>query len=228
MSLLDEITVICPRCGLSKHVGVFRSINATNDPNLKQLLLEGRLNWQTCESCGNGFQLIADLLYHDIPKTFMVSLDDPARDVRQLSTRKELTPFVRDYVLRIVGSHAQFVEKIRILEDGLDDTAVELLKLTALTSATRALGGLRRGAIFYNGHSSSKLNFLVRDEHGVILSETEIPFPDAYAQSQKQLASRGHRPTTGEWLTINIDHVIALWFRRPAGLPASPMSMYWT
>ncbi|MCX6088960.1 MAG: CpXC domain-containing protein [Candidatus Atribacteria bacterium] len=72
MSVQEVIDFDCPSCGSKQKVEIFRSINVTENPELKTELLEGRINIFHCPDCDFEGSLPVDLLYHDMEKQFCV------------------------------------------------------------------------------------------------------------------------------------------------------------
>ncbi len=62
--------VACPSCQTPIRVGVINFIDANEQPQLKSILLGGRLNSAQCTSCGSPISLAAPLVYHDSTKQF--------------------------------------------------------------------------------------------------------------------------------------------------------------
>lgn len=66
-----QITQIaCPSCQSPLQVQIVNIIDADAQPQLKSLLLGGRLNTGVCPSCGTPVALAAPLVYHDAGKQF--------------------------------------------------------------------------------------------------------------------------------------------------------------
>ena len=51
---------------------IYKSINATKDPEARKTLLEGRLNYFACPKCDQKGYLLVSLLYHDMDRKFLV------------------------------------------------------------------------------------------------------------------------------------------------------------
>ena len=62
--------VACPSCQTPIRVGVINFIDANEQPQLKNILLGGRLNSAQCTACGAPISLAAPLVYHDATKQF--------------------------------------------------------------------------------------------------------------------------------------------------------------
>jgi RNA polymerase subunit RPABC4/transcription elongation factor Spt4 len=72
MSVTDSVEARCPACGAESQATVWRSINATLDPEAKTQLLAGIVNVFTCPKCRYESLLDIDLLYHDMEQGFCV------------------------------------------------------------------------------------------------------------------------------------------------------------
>jgi predicted RNA-binding Zn-ribbon protein involved in translation (DUF1610 family) len=72
MSVRDTVEAKCPACGEESSVTVWRAINATNDPDARELLLAGSVNVFSCPKCRYESLLDIDLLYHDMERKFSV------------------------------------------------------------------------------------------------------------------------------------------------------------
>jgi hypothetical protein len=62
--------VACPSCQTPIRVGVINFIDANEQPQLKSILVGGRLNSAQCTACGAPISLAAPLVYHDATKQF--------------------------------------------------------------------------------------------------------------------------------------------------------------
>lgn len=62
--------VACPSCQTPIRVGVINFIDANEQPQLKNILVGGRLNSAQCTACGAPISLAAPLVYHDATKQF--------------------------------------------------------------------------------------------------------------------------------------------------------------
>ena len=132
MSLRVATTVTCPGCGESNSVQVVRSINSQLDAGLKETLLKGELNILECK-CGKRTPLAADLVFHDPVAGFFcqVCVGDESAVARGKKA------FVEAGVIsgrRIVRSLNALIEKVKLLDVGLEDWAIEMLKVLLLAS----------------------------------------------------------------------------------------------
>ena len=114
-------------------VEIWNTVNATLDSELKKALVKGELNVFKCDKCGIETEIPNYLLYHDMDKQVMIWLMYPKEDgsipVELAPTEDLFVQLPREYRFRIVRSRLELVEKILILDDELDDTIIEVLKL---------------------------------------------------------------------------------------------------
>ena len=122
--------MICPECGYVGEMQLWDSIDGAEDSWLKELLFDKTLHVFRCPNCEFSAWVERELLYYDISSRFMIFyLPDYEGDVLELDVSEFASKVdERQLILRIVTDLEEFIEKIRILEDGLDDRAVELLK----------------------------------------------------------------------------------------------------
>ena len=69
-SPIRETQVACPSCQTPIRVGIVSFIDADMFPQLKNILIGGRLNSAACQACGTPVMLAAPLVYHDANKQF--------------------------------------------------------------------------------------------------------------------------------------------------------------
>lgn len=132
--------IICPQCNEVTEGKLYTSINATNNPHLRNEVLEEKIfNWR-CHSCGHQARLTYPLLYNDMKRRFMVYFI-PDIDRFQLADNELEEEFknLKGIRKRLAPNFNTFKEKIFIFENGLDDMAVELTKLAISESVARKL-----------------------------------------------------------------------------------------
>lgn len=129
-SKIDE-SIDCPACGLNQTSPLWESVNVTLNPELKEQLMRRELNKFVCTGCGHQAVIASNLLYHDMEKKFMIWMvpQDNGETPRNVDLDPALQKFGERYTLRMLGSYNALLEKIRILDDGMNDCFVELLKL---------------------------------------------------------------------------------------------------
>lgn len=116
--------VTCPHCQAESEVKPIDHINIDRTPELRQKVQDLSCFRVECPNCGETVLAVQPCLYHDMSNQFMVWLWPE----EESAPRAEFDPLA-GYKLRIVDSLNAFREKISVLELGLDDRAVELMKL---------------------------------------------------------------------------------------------------
>ena len=124
---------VCPQCGKESPSAVWDYINATTDPDLRAALLDGSLFQWRCPHCGHACRAGYALIYHDEARGFLLCYDAEC-DKTVLPLNDELKKLSSRDTMRLVRNFPDLAEKIRILTDGMDDRAVEVLKQMLLAS----------------------------------------------------------------------------------------------
>ncbi len=136
MTIASSRPVECQKCRQENQVEICESINS-HDRHLRDKLMSGALWKWRCTHCTHENVTIYPLLYHDMRTwCLMYYLDreiteDPNVIARMVPAPDQLTALRRfnaTYRFRLCRSLDDFIEKMRILDAGLDDRAVEYLK----------------------------------------------------------------------------------------------------
>ena len=70
MSFCQKQEIRCS-CGKKFEWNLWDSVNVTEDPDLKEMILDGQMNVVVCPSCGLLFYFEKFLLYHDEKKRYL-------------------------------------------------------------------------------------------------------------------------------------------------------------
>jgi hypothetical protein len=62
----------CPDCQHRQEVTVWKTLDVTLDPGLRDRLFKGEINGFTCRKCGMAGRIKSSLLYHDMARQFCV------------------------------------------------------------------------------------------------------------------------------------------------------------
>lgn len=134
----------CPSCGVPQNVELYEAVNVAAEPELKQALLENRLNRVECIDCDTSFRVDMPLLYSDpehnilihwIPETETMSkeeiIEDFDRSLEQINAMlpDDITP----PSVRLVLTRVELVELVFIIEAGLNERVVEYVKYSIHT-----------------------------------------------------------------------------------------------
>lgn len=60
-----QTQISCPNCGTPYVADIYQVIDVGREPQLKEMLLSGQLNFAVCPNCGAGGRIATPLLYHD-------------------------------------------------------------------------------------------------------------------------------------------------------------------
>lgn len=124
----------CPHCGQESARRVLTNINVDRQPEMRTAVQDLSCFRWVCPNCGTSSLVVDPCLYHDMSNQFMVWLFPEGKP-------QEVGGFdpLAGYTLRYVEDLNAFREKINVLERGLDDRAVELMKLLLLFQLRRDL-----------------------------------------------------------------------------------------
>ena len=129
MSLINEALAPCNKCGQQHKVVVYRSINISENPELKAKVKDGSLFLWECPHCGQVNLAKYETLYHDPAAKLMVWLI-PSGEISetQMKAITMHTKAMGGYTLRRVNDMGSLMEKVLINEAGLDDVVLEMCK----------------------------------------------------------------------------------------------------
>lgn len=128
------MTIICPHCQAETDHKVLDHINIDRNPELRAKVQDLSCFRVQCPNCGETVLAVHPCLYHDMANQFMVWLWPEEGQ----APRAQFDPLA-GYTLRRVDSLNAFREKINVLECGLDDRAVEMMKLLLFAQLNRDL-----------------------------------------------------------------------------------------
>lgn len=129
MSIITESIATCSRCGKSTKLTIYKSINISEDPSLKEKVKDGSLFLWKCPSCGQVNLAKYDTLYHDPEKKIMIwLLQDENMSETQMHSITLHAKAIGNYTLRRVTDTGSLMEKVIIFDNGLDDVIIEMCK----------------------------------------------------------------------------------------------------
>lgn len=141
MSNTEMKKVLCPKCNHDNELKIFKTVNATTDPQFREKLLGGQMFNFQCVGCGYEATLKYPVLYNDMKNRFMIYyIPDVDRDKIVDEALEAEYSDLGDVTRRIVGSFNELKEKIHIFESGLDDRAVEITKAALYDVAAKRTG----------------------------------------------------------------------------------------
>ena len=142
MSIINEALAPCCKCGQQHKIIVYRSINISDNPELKDKVKDGSLFLWECPHCGQVNLAKYETLYHDPASKVMFWLI-PSGEISesQMQAITIHTKAMGGYTLRRVNDMGSLMEKVLIAEAGLDDVVLEMCKyVTKLEMVQKSVG----------------------------------------------------------------------------------------
>ncbi|MCR4565807.1 MAG: CpXC domain-containing protein [Bacteroidales bacterium] len=129
MSLVKQTLARCSRCAHEHEITIYKSINTAEDADMEARVLNGSLFMWTCPDCGCKNLVSYECLYHDpVRKRMLWLLARDKDDTAEMDAIARHARSLGGYTLRICPDLGSLIEKILILNAGLDDVAVEICK----------------------------------------------------------------------------------------------------
>ena len=134
--------IICPKCQKESEFLIWDSINTNLNPDMKEKVRTGEAFQWNCPFCDAYANVEYTILYHEMENLVMIYYvpgDGDKTEVIELMQgrhKNEDGEYVEmeikvdeGYMKRVVGTKNQFYEKLLILDLGLDDRIIELMKM---------------------------------------------------------------------------------------------------
>lgn len=170
MSKMHMANVKCPKCGKESEFTVWDSVNTQLDPSFKEKARTGELFRFTCPDCGSVTSVMFQCLYHQMEDQVMIYFipNGPVDEAVEVFTKKEgMLPMLDvGYTKRIVTSYNDFLEKLKILDENLDDKALEIMKVIMLGAIGQNEPGLAIKAMYLDKDKDGRLFFAILKEDG--------------------------------------------------------------
>lgn len=131
MSQVRKEVIECPHCHKEGEYSYWSSVNVDLDPELREKIFNEDLFMYKCPHCGQETGIPAGTLYHDMTHHFMIFFEffkPDDYDYEPIEIPTVDLGMHKDYVMRAVYGLYRFKEKIIILEEGLNDVAIERMK----------------------------------------------------------------------------------------------------
>lgn len=186
-SIQSKKTLTCPKCGNRQECIHWESIDVTQEPQLREQVLNHSLFTFKCRKCGDSMILGYPCLYHDgvRKQLFYLIPNYKEADVKQFERMPAKPDADEGYTLRIVGSLNQLVEKIRIFDAGKDDRYVELCKLYGAKLIQKERPNVKIAEIYFDDDAEDA--YIVFCENG---SRFKVQFTGLYAKVEQDFQKR--------------------------------------
>lgn len=127
--MISETRAACSRCGELHTITVRNSINVSENPELKQQVLDGSAFIWECPHCGTLNLIRSQVLYHDPAERLMVWMTGGSEELKsKVQASYGQMEELKDYSLRFVDDTGSLIEKVKIFDAGLDDAVMEMTK----------------------------------------------------------------------------------------------------
>lgn len=174
MSQRTPYSIACPRCGVPIAAQLFESVNIAEDPVLRADLIEDRLNRVACPACAFEYRIDKPLLYHDPDHALLVWWMPEGRAAPEQTAARvaDMQDRLRDALpgdapapeLHLVFDRVELIERIFLVEAGLDPRLIEYVKYL-MYSRNAARLDPSKTRLLYNAQDSTAevLCFVVQD-----------------------------------------------------------------
>jgi hypothetical protein len=168
-------SIACPFCGREQAVELWDSIDVEARPELREALLAGRINRVACAGCRKPFRIDKSLVYHDREQDIFVHYDplvagralpDAERSFREAMAElnRLLPPDVPAPEAHLVVEWSELIERIFLLEEGLDARLVEHIKYMMFQQNPDKIPADKKNLLFDAQDSTDEqLCFVVQD-----------------------------------------------------------------
>lgn len=204
MAIRGTTRVSCPACEKPAEVELVQSINTRTDPKDKARLLAGELNVLTCDDCGKRTQLAADLLFVDPDHDYYCHVV-PGGEAAMRDAEAVFSSVGSTGTQRLVPSLNALVEKVKILDAGLADWAIEMTKVLLLASISELDRVLLFAAV---DRDKRVLRWVLFDEDGRAPEPVSSPL-DAYDKLAARPQEVTERRVDRAWALDAIKAMIA-------------------
>ncbi|MDO4949735.1 MAG: CpXC domain-containing protein [Bacteroidales bacterium] len=173
MSQIHKDSITCPKCSTKGDFEYWASINIDLNPELKDKIFNEEIFVWTCPKCGTRVFIPFGTLYHDMKHSFMIffSHDEPENDNKYDPMEiPDMVGIEKNYTFRVVYGLLNFKEKILVMENMLNDIAVEKLKYMIIHHMDESMAekGVR---LFFQGITKSD----EENEYGQMVFYCQMP-----------------------------------------------------
>lgn len=188
--MTEEIS--CPQCGAAVKTELWPGVDASQNPELRTRVLDETMFDWNCPECGYAARFLYPFLYHDPKRGFMVYLSPNGGGCGCESADADSEfPQLAGLTKRLVATPEALKEKILIFEAGLNDYAVELVKLALAGVLDKKYGKKTSAGYFcYAEEPENEIvfSFLLEGEDEPVCRRTRM---DAYRKSLEIVKSAG-------------------------------------
>ena len=146
----------CPKCSHESEMLVWETMDTKTDPQIKDMIRSGEVFAWRCPHCDNKSLIFYPTLYHQVKEKYLLCYipGNPSSAVEYMKTINENNEsgydFNEEYTKRVVSDINQLREKLMILDEGLDDRILEIMKVFAIAELQKNFPDLSVMEIYFN------------------------------------------------------------------------------
>jgi hypothetical protein len=179
LSIFRDRAIACPRCGAAARRRVALSVNLPRVPEVRAAILDGKFQEFACAACGERHFVDGPFMAIDMAAQRWImawpaawepswrALEATPEETFREAVVENAPPLIRataeGYVVRSVFGLAALAEKLRCLEAGIDDRALEALKLDLMRSVAEV-----------GFHAGARLRLARVDEREVVFANARL------------------------------------------------------
>lgn len=208
MSINIKQSLKCPKCGELSDITVWNSITVKDSPDLKEDLLHGKVNIFRCGACGQVGLMPTPMLYTDEDKRLMISFspcNDPLLEEQLFDNVKKSSESSGElekydgYNLRFVTDYNELLEKILIFDAGMNDKAIEVIKLMILS---QDIEKSQQRSCRFGKLENGLLEFVLHDRLENQIYTSTVP-KESYDSIWQSLTQSGVKTYSFGWERVN-------------------------
>ena len=124
MTETSVVNICCPGCVETGQFTKYKKIDINQNPELREKIFSREIFKFKCPECSEEILVAYSTIYFDNENNHVICL------LPEDGAEEDFLKYTLDgYNLRIVRTINNFIEKIAMLEDGIDDRVIELYKL---------------------------------------------------------------------------------------------------
>lgn len=163
----------CPKCSHECDFTVWENVNTSDDLELKELVRSRKAFTCTCPECGNEAVILYPMYYYQPESNILIHFipeysDAAVNFIKELKHEPydESKPLAENCRKRIVFNPNQFLEKLLITDEKLDDRVVELMKLFIIAEIMKKDSDHKINEIYLNKEQNGALKFAILFNNG--------------------------------------------------------------
>ena len=162
----------CSKCNAESEMLVWETMDTSTDPQLKAQIRNGDCFGWHCPHCDNKSLIFYPTIYHQVNEHYIICyvLGNPSSAVEYMKNINENNQsgydFNDNYTKRVVSDINQLREKLLILDEGLDDRIIEIMKVFAMAEIQKSFSDLTVAEIYFNKEQDGTYNLAVKFDNG--------------------------------------------------------------